>query len=65
VLLDAKAKIDAKDNRDWTALHFASDRGHQGVAQLLIDRGADRNARNRDGKAPPDLKLNYEDRGAP
>ena len=34
---------------DWTALHYASVSGNVDVIQLLIDRGVDVTARDKDG----------------
>lgn len=36
----------------WTALHYAATNGHAAVAQLLIDKGADVNARTASGITP-------------
>lgn len=41
-LLDRGADVNAKDQRGWTALEWALRAGHQNVAKLLVDRGADR-----------------------
>ena len=39
-LLDRGAQVDIKADRGGTALHHASFFGHQGVARLLIEAGA-------------------------
>ncbi len=49
-------------NDGWTALIWAAYGGHVGVCELLIEKGADVEAGNKDGKTAldymPDLK-NY------
>lgn len=44
-LLDHGATIDSKDKHSWTPLHYASDRGSVEHVKLLLDRGADANAK--------------------
>lgn len=39
-LLNLGAAIEAVDNSGWTALHFAAQRHHLSVLELLLDRGA-------------------------
>jgi ankyrin repeat protein len=41
------ALVNAYSHDGWTALHLASFFGHRDVARLLLDRGADVNARSR------------------
>lgn len=48
-LVDHGAKIEARDNRGFTALVIASGNGNMPVVALLLDRGADINARTNDG----------------
>ncbi|XP_053813250.1 protein phosphatase 1 regulatory subunit 16A isoform X1 [Vidua chalybeata] len=55
LLLDAGAAVDARDAELWTPLHAAATCGHRGLAQLLIQRGADLLAVNSDGNMPYDL----------
>jgi hypothetical protein len=44
-LLDGGAALEARDERDWTALHHAVIAGRAEAAGLLLERGADPNAR--------------------
>lgn len=44
ILLDAKANVNAKDNRQITALHHAAVTGAVETMQLLLDHGADATA---------------------
>ncbi|KAG0236419.1 hypothetical protein BGW42_003577 [Actinomortierella wolfii] len=44
LLIDAGAKVNVKDNADWTPLHEACVTGHERVAELLIQHHADVNA---------------------
>ena len=45
------ANVKAKDERGWTALHFAQTKE---IAELLIAKGADVNAQDEDGETPLD-----------
>ena len=40
-LNDETVRVDAKDDRGYTALHEACRTGHRDVAELLLDHGAD------------------------
>ena len=44
--LDAGAIVNAKDEDGWIALHYAALEGHKDIVELLIDKGADVNAKN-------------------
>jgi hypothetical protein len=55
LLLEHGADIHARDNANWTPLHWAAYKGHFDVARLLLERGADPTVKNRDGKTPLDL----------
>jgi len=50
VLLDAGADINAVNEADFTALHGAAFRGLNEVIKILVDRGADKNARDFRGR---------------
>jgi ankyrin repeat protein len=53
VLLDRGAELDAKETlRGTTALMWAADQGHTAAVQLLIDRGADLEARSNPAPNP-------------
>ena len=52
VLLDRSAKVNRRDNRGWTALMIAAERGHLGVVRILLAAGADPKLRSKDGKTP-------------
>ena len=39
-------------SRSWTFLHLAALQGHAGAAELLIQNGADVNAKSKDGVTP-------------
>lgn len=45
-LLDAGVPVDAKFRYDRTALSFAADRGQAEITRLLLERGADVNAKD-------------------
>jgi ankyrin repeat protein len=38
----------------WTPLHWAAHKGYLEVAKILLARGADVNAKDKDGKTPLD-----------
>ena len=52
MLLDSGADVDAVNEGDFTALHGAAFRGLNEVIQILVDRGADINARDYRGRTP-------------
>jgi hypothetical protein len=58
------ARIGDVDDRGWTALHYLAShfdqlgRGVLKLLKLLIDRGADRRARDKSGRLPFDVKTN-------
>lgn len=54
-LLEAGAKVNARDSECWTPLHAAATCGHLHLVELLIARGADLLAVNTDGNMPYDL----------
>jgi ankyrin repeat protein len=51
-LLDAGADINAVNEADFTALHGAAYRGLNEVIKILVDRGANMNARDFRGRTP-------------
>ena len=44
-LVEHGAKINAQDNRGWTALMWAAEHSHVEVARFLVEHGADIHAR--------------------
>ncbi len=52
LLLRHKARVDARDRRDRTALHEAAFAGHPGVCSALLDAGADVQAQDGQGRTP-------------
>ena len=52
-LVDAGARLEAKDVRDGTALNHACLCGHIGAARALLAAGADAHTRNKDLQTPP------------
>ncbi len=52
LLLRHKARVDARDSRDRSALHEAALAGHPGVCSALLDAGADVHARDGQGRTP-------------
>lgn len=46
-LLAAKAKVNEMDEQGYTALHYACAEGERRAAQVLIENGADVNAKNK------------------
>jgi ankyrin repeat protein len=54
LLESAPEAIHAYSHDGWTALHLAAFFGHRGVAALLLDRGADVNARSRNTRVARD-----------
>ena len=59
--LAAGADVDVKGG--WlggTPLHYAVGEGRNEIAKLLIAKGADVNAKNKDGKTPLDLAIKFK-----
>ena len=52
LLLEAGAKVDAKDRKDQTALMWAAAEGHAAVVGMLVQSGADIHARLKSGFTP-------------
>ena len=49
------ADVDALDIGDNTALHWAAMRGHVEIVNFLLQNGADKTFKNKQGKIPIDL----------
>jgi len=49
------AKINAKDEKGNTPLHYAVHGASLSIAELLLQSGADRSIKNREGRTPMDL----------
>jgi ankyrin repeat protein len=60
LIVTHKENVDARSINKWTPLHAASDRGHINAVRVLLDHGADINARIHDG--PTLLRLASYDR---
>ena len=52
LLLDLGADPNAKDNYDWTPLHWASHYGKTEAIELLLKAGSDVDAKNNNGYTP-------------
>jgi hypothetical protein len=61
LLLDSDATIDAADSRRWTPLMYAVVNGHAGFVRLLLEKGANVNAREEKGRTPLLLAATYGD----
>jgi ankyrin repeat protein len=57
LLLECGADVNAKNNRNWTALHLAACNGCDAVAWLLVEWKTDIEARNSTGQTPGDLAV--------
>ena len=58
-ILEADADIELRDQEHGgTALGWAAYAGHVETVRLLLEKGADKTATNKDGKAPADLLPN-------
>ena len=51
-LVDAGARLEAKEVQDWTALLVACHNGHIGAARVLLAAGADVHTRDKDQQTP-------------
>jgi ankyrin repeat protein len=67
ILLDAEppsrlpAFVNGRDRRGWTALHHTVAQGWSALAGVLLERGADPNARAVDGRTPLLLAADHDD----
>ena len=52
LLIDLGAEVNAKQNHDWTALHYAAAHGDKDIIRVLISRGADPHVVDKDGRTP-------------
>jgi ankyrin repeat protein len=50
-------------DKDWTPLHIAAEHGQQGVARILLESGADVNARNDQGQTALHIAVEKGHRG--
>jgi ankyrin repeat protein len=50
ILQNDPARVDAKDSREWTPLHWPA--RHAATAELLLSHGAEVNARDEDNRTP-------------
>lgn len=55
LLLDHGARVTTRDIAGNTPLHIALSEGHEDIARLLIDTGANINAKNKDNERCVDL----------
>ena len=55
LLREEDVDADAADNDGWTALMFASDKGHLAVVGALLKAGADRSLRTTKGSTALDF----------
>jgi hypothetical protein len=54
-LIEKRVNIKTTDKWDWTALHMAAYGGYDEMARVLIEEGADLDARTVDNETPKDL----------
>ena len=54
LLLQAGATVDAVDNDGWTALHLAANEGKIQVVEALLNAGADKAVKKKNGKTALD-----------
>ena len=52
-LIEDCVGVDDQDQYGWTLLHHAADRDRVALAKILLDHGAKRNIRNKDGQTAP------------
>ena len=59
-IFQSGADINAKDMLKMTALHWAAQHGHHGVAETLIKHGADVHALSKFDKTPFDIAVDIQ-----
>ena len=55
LLSDNRLEIDLQDRYGSTALHYACEEGRMEMIKALLDRGADRNIKNKEEKVPLEM----------
>jgi hypothetical protein len=61
LLENEKVGVNSKNKvNGWTALHWASKRGHPSLIRLLLSHGADVSIMNDKGKTPLEIATNHE-----
>ncbi|GLU21283.1 hypothetical protein SLE2022_374290 [Rubroshorea leprosula] len=50
--IESGVSVDLKDSEGRTPLHWAVDRGHRNITELLVSRKADVNAKDNEGQTP-------------
>lgn len=55
LLIARGARLDDRDNRGRTALMIAAELGHKQAAEILLENGADKTLRDKEGKSAADL----------
>lgn len=59
LLLKGGVKVNAMDNNNWTALHWAARMGNEKIAALLIERGAGVNLVDNNGDTPLNSAITF------
>lgn len=59
-LIEDCVKVDWQDDAGWTLLHQAADRDRVAIAKILLDHGASKALRNRDGQTAASLAKSPE-----
>lgn len=59
-LIEECVGVDDQDQYGWTLLHHVADRDRVALAKILLDHGAKRTIRNRDGQTAPQLATSAE-----
>ncbi len=59
-LIEDCVKVDWQDDYGWTLLHQAADRDRVAIAKILLDHGASKSLRNRDGQTAASLAKSPE-----
>lgn len=59
-LIEDCVNVNAQDQYGWTLLHQAADRDRVAIARILLDHGASRGLRNKDGQTAAQLATSAE-----
>ncbi|MBU2341760.1 MAG: ankyrin repeat domain-containing protein [Alphaproteobacteria bacterium] len=59
-LIEDCVGVDDQDQYGWTLLHHAADRDRVELAKILLDHGAKRSIRNKDGQTAPEVATSAE-----
>ncbi len=57
--------VNNRDNRGWTGLHWAAQKGHEAIVKMVVDEfGADVTIKDNDGMTALDLAIKFNEQSS-